>query len=132
MAGLEALILEFGREQWDLVADCMELRVRQAAPFDTGELSRSIRSGPVSVAGSVASFEITQDAGQAQHGPILENITPGATRPKSALSARGRPSALRFDPGGGEIFRRSIQRSTVHRGWWSDMPFDQFLGQCVR
>lgn len=125
MAAFVDLVNLYAERVMSDTARCVETRVRAGAPRASGELAQSIDASFPSRTAGGWEFELVQDASRAPHGNIIDKAKGGTIRPVSA-------QALRFDPGGGTIFRKSARQSTKHRGWWADLVTDSLYNDCLK
>lgn len=126
MSNLETDLLRLLTDAVSGGASCMERKRQVKAPKDTGKLAGSIGVKPEGRSGDRISVVFEQDEEAAPHGPIINNPQAGRITAKNAQALGP------FQHAGQTMFRRSVEQSTVHKGWWDDFDYVREFESCVR
>lgn len=103
---------------------CIQEQAQAKAPRRTGTLASSIHA-TVKPQGKGWRITVEQDDGEAPYGVPLDRPSGGRIYP------RGAQALGPFQFAGETMFRRSVQQSTAHKGWWTDYPWQTTAEQCL-
>ncbi len=103
---------------------CLVKSRQRTTPKGRGTLQESI-TGRSDRRGRGFRVTVEQDGDKAPHGQIINN----PKQPSGRITAKGR--ALRFESGGNTIFRKSVEQSTKHKGWWDDFDWVGQFEKCL-